>query len=111
MFASPQDFYEHLDDCVLRVVQREDPSEAINKALLTSLAEDEEVKATMARHNLSGSVDYSAPTTYDDEDDAEEEEYIKEDEDNDGSYGSRASKSGKGSIKSKKTSAASTNPS
>ena len=111
MFASPQDFYEHLDDCVLRVVQREDPSEAINKALLTSLAEDEEVKATMARHNLSGSVDYSAPTTYDDDDDAEEEEYIKEDEDNDGSYSSRASKSGKGSIKSKKTSAASTNPS
>jgi hypothetical protein len=30
MFQNAQDFYEHLDDCVLRRVQQEDPSEAIN---------------------------------------------------------------------------------
>ncbi|KAF2845345.1 zinc finger-containing protein [Plenodomus tracheiphilus IPT5] len=36
-FANAQDFYEHLDDCVLRVVQQADPSEAINQRLLTSV--------------------------------------------------------------------------
>lgn len=36
-FASAQDFYEHLDDCVLRFVLLSDPSEAINKKLLTSV--------------------------------------------------------------------------
>ncbi|KAF2279155.1 zinc finger-containing protein [Westerdykella ornata] len=35
-FANAQEFYEHLDDCVLRVVQQADPSEAINQRLLTS---------------------------------------------------------------------------
>lgn len=29
-FSNPQEFYEHLDDCLLREVQKEEPSEAIN---------------------------------------------------------------------------------
>ncbi|KAF2089243.1 hypothetical protein K490DRAFT_37357, partial [Saccharata proteae CBS 121410] len=49
-FANAQEFYEHLDDCVLRVVQQADPSEAINQKLLSSVAEDKEVKKTMERH-------------------------------------------------------------
>ena len=36
-FENAQDFYEHLDDCVLRVVQQEDPSEAINERNLGSI--------------------------------------------------------------------------
>ncbi|KAF2747504.1 zinc finger-containing protein [Sporormia fimetaria CBS 119925] len=35
-FANAQEFYEHLDDCVLRVVQQADPSDEINQRLLTS---------------------------------------------------------------------------
>ncbi|KAL1958046.1 hypothetical protein VTO42DRAFT_5258 [Malbranchea cinnamomea] len=51
-FSSPQDFYEHLDDCVLRVVQQEEPSEAINQKRLNEVAADEAVRETMERHML-----------------------------------------------------------
>jgi hypothetical protein len=43
-FANAQEFYEHLDDCVLRVVQQAYPSEAINQKLLSSMADDKDVK-------------------------------------------------------------------
>ncbi|KAI2078521.1 hypothetical protein LOZ36_006830 [Ophidiomyces ophidiicola] len=52
-FASAQEFYEHLDDCVLRVVQQEEPSEAINMRRLTEIADDESVQQTMRRHMLT----------------------------------------------------------
>ncbi|KAK6405294.1 hypothetical protein LTR95_018784, partial [Oleoguttula sp. CCFEE 5521] len=58
MFANAQDFYEHLDDCVLRVVQQADPSEAVNEKLLSSVADDAAVQATMEKHLLSTTVDY-----------------------------------------------------
>jgi len=38
IFSNAQDFYEHLDDCVLRIVQQEDPSEAVNAARLAEIA-------------------------------------------------------------------------
>jgi hypothetical protein len=60
-FANAQEFYEHLDDCVLRVVQQTDPSEAINQKLLTSVADDKEVVETMDRNGLSNSVEYTVP--------------------------------------------------
>jgi len=77
-FANAQDFYEHLDDCVLRVVQQADPSEAINAKLLSSLADDQQVQETMEKHMLSGSLDYNPSTSYDDDDEADEDD---EDED------------------------------
>ncbi|GME24730.1 Zinc finger C2H2-type/integrase DNA-binding protein [Neofusicoccum parvum] len=55
-FANAQEFYEHLDDCVLRVVQQADPAEAINQKLLSSVADDEDVKETMDRHHLPNEV-------------------------------------------------------
>ncbi|EEP76694.1 conserved hypothetical protein [Uncinocarpus reesii 1704] len=55
-FSSAQEFYEHLDDCVLRVVQQEEPSEAINMRRLAEVASDEAVKQTMKRHMLVGSA-------------------------------------------------------
>lgn len=51
-FNSAQEFYEHLDDCVLRVVQQEEPSEAINLKRMTEVAQDEAVRDTMERHML-----------------------------------------------------------
>ncbi|KAL4902596.1 hypothetical protein BDW74DRAFT_169476 [Aspergillus multicolor] len=66
-FSNAQDFYEHLDDCVLRVVQQEEPSEAINQQRLAEVESDEEVQKTMEKHRLldtAGSVDQ-----YDDDDD------------------------------------------
>lgn len=51
-FANAQDFYEHLDDCVLRIVQQEDPSEAINAQHLTAIEDDSAVHATLEKNNL-----------------------------------------------------------
>ncbi|KAI9653614.1 MAG: hypothetical protein M1829_001163 [Trizodia sp. TS-e1964] len=56
-FNNAQDFYEHLDDCVLRVVQQEEPSEAINQRHMHSLADDRAVKETMERHALPTALD------------------------------------------------------
>lgn len=101
-FASAQDFYEHLDDCVLRVVQQADPSEAINEKLLSSVAEDKVVQETMEKNMLPTIVDLNGPTSFDEEEEADEEEDAEEDDTNDGTYGSRSAKSGKGAIRSRK---------
>jgi hypothetical protein len=99
-FANAQEFYEHLDDCVLRVVQQADPSEAINQRLLTSVAEDKNVSETLDRNGLSNSIVYTVPN-YGDDDEEEEEEEVDVDDVNDDTYGARRSRSGKGSIKNK----------
>jgi hypothetical protein len=52
MFSDAQEFYEHLDDCVLRVVQQEEPSEAINQQRLNEVASDKAVRETMERNRL-----------------------------------------------------------
>ncbi|KAH9868793.1 hypothetical protein J1614_007867 [Plenodomus biglobosus] len=101
-FANAQEFYEHLDDCVLRVVQQADPSEAINQRLLTSVAEDKNVTETLDRNGLSKSIAYSVPTTYNDEDEDEDEEDFDNDDHNDDTYGSRRSRTGRGNLKSTK---------
>lgn len=98
-FPNAQEFYEHLDDCVLRVVQQADPSEAINQRLLTSVAEDQDVTETLDRNGLSKSIEYTVPL-YDDDD--EEEDEVDNDDLNDDTYGSRKSRSGKGALKSSK---------
>ncbi|KAF2132315.1 hypothetical protein P153DRAFT_285742 [Dothidotthia symphoricarpi CBS 119687] len=102
-FANAQEFYEHLDDCVLRVVQQADPSEAINQRLLTSVAEDKDVSETLDRNGLSKSIEYSIPSYNDNEDEEEEEEMDNEDY-NDDTYGVRRPRSGKGTSRSAKSS-------
>lgn len=100
-FANAQEFYEHLDDCVLRVVQQADPSEAINQRLLTSVAEDKDVTETLDRNGLSKSIEYTVPSYNDDDEDDEEDDFDNDDQ-NDDTYGARRSRTGKGSIKSTK---------
>lgn len=99
-FANAQEFYEHLDDCVLRVVQQADPSEAINQRLLTSVAEDKDVSETLDRNGLSNSIEYTMPN-YDEDEEEEEEDEVDVDDASDDTYGARRSRSGKGSIKNK----------
>ncbi|GAD94161.1 C2H2 finger domain protein, putative [Paecilomyces variotii No. 5] len=93
-FSNAQDFYEHLDECVLRVVQQEEPSEAINQQRLAEVAADEEVKKTMEKHML---VDTAGTVQHSDADNDEDDE----DDFND-TYNGR---SGKGSLKSTKAGA------
>lgn len=51
-FSNAQDFYEHLDDCVLRIVQQEDPAEAINAQRLAEVENDRDVHNTLEKNNL-----------------------------------------------------------
>ncbi|KAK0752132.1 hypothetical protein B0T18DRAFT_84621 [Schizothecium vesticola] len=76
-FNNAQDFYEHLDDCVLRIVQQEDPAEAINAQRLAEVENDRDVHATLEKNHL--------PTTtmmlHMDEDDMDDEMDDEDDED------------------------------
>lgn len=51
-FSNAQEFYEHLDDCVLRIVQQEDPTEAINAKRLAEVEKDQAVHKTLEKNCL-----------------------------------------------------------
>ena len=57
MFKNAQELYEHLDECVLHVVQQEEPSEAINERILRSVADDDNVRETLGRHTLPSDME------------------------------------------------------
>jgi len=98
-FVNAQEFYEHLDDCVLRVVQQADPAEAINQKNLSAVLDDKTVQETLDRHHLSHSID-SVPSYDEIDDDEEAEAEYEDDEDEDATYGSKSNaRSGKGTIK------------
>jgi hypothetical protein len=73
-FSNAQDFYEHLDDCVLRVVQQEEPSEAINQKRLAEVAGDDDVKQTMEKHKQLDSASPVASAEHEEEDDDDEDD-------------------------------------
>ena len=105
-FDSAQDFYEHLDDCVLRVVQQAEPSEAINESLLRSVNDDENVLDTLDRHMLSTDpvLGIDNACTSEGEDNEENVEGLKEESLEDDRMRSRpkSSRTGKGGIASKR---------
>ncbi|PNP78573.1 hypothetical protein FNYG_08085 [Fusarium nygamai] len=68
-FSNAQDFYEHLDDCVLRIVQQEDPAEAINAKRLAEVENDKDVHMTLEKNNLPTTTE--ATMTQDDEEEAD----------------------------------------
>ncbi|GKT48868.1 transcription factor spt8 [Colletotrichum spaethianum] len=67
-FSNAQDFYEHLDDCVLRIVQQEDPSEAINAKRLAEVENDTEVHQTLEKNHLPTQTQMPSMEEEDDED-------------------------------------------
>ncbi|KAM0517795.1 hypothetical protein ACHAPE_004773 [Trichoderma viride] len=73
-FNNAQDFYEHLDDCVLRMVQQEDPAEAINAKRLAEVADDKNVHQTLEKNKLPTTTQTSQIQEDDDEDDMMEED-------------------------------------
>ncbi|KAK3685677.1 hypothetical protein B0T22DRAFT_382630 [Podospora appendiculata] len=91
-FSNAQDFYEHLDDCVLRIVQQEDPAEAINARRLAEVENDRDVHNTLEKNHL--------PTTTmtAQMEDAEDDDNMVDDEDDEDLKASR------GGIKSSATS-------
>jgi hypothetical protein len=86
-FANPQEFYEHLDDCVLRVVQQIDPGEAVNEKLLSSVADDADVKQSLEKLMLPTGSDENATGTLEEQEDDEDD-----DDTSDSTYGGQANK-------------------
>jgi hypothetical protein len=78
-FNNAQDFYEHLDDCVLRIVQQEDPSEAINARRLAEVENDPVVHEALRNsiHPVTAVNHFSADEEEDDEEmeDADDDDY------------------------------------
>lgn len=105
-FSNAQDFYEHLDDCVLRIVRQEEPSEAINAKRLAEVADDPAVQETLDRHMLHSNPDSGThnSTSVDEEYDQDEDEDDNDHEHEASFVGSTDThhRSGKGSIKSNK---------
>ena len=109
IFSNAQDFYDHLDDCVLKSLEQEEPSEMINEQRLAEVANDKAMLETLDRHMLPSSTEIDNK----DAANAAEEDYDEEEEDDD-ENGERAddadalwhgpstfgSRSGKGAIKS-----------
>jgi hypothetical protein len=94
-FTNAQDFYEHLDDCVLRLVQQEEPSEAINARHLKEVENDPDVIETLRANDLPVTT---IMTSAMDEDDDEE---LDDENDDDYTGRSRPKKSAKSSLASR----------
>ncbi|KAK6601284.1 hypothetical protein H4I96_06625 [Botrytis cinerea] len=87
-FSNAQDFYEHLDDCVLRIVQQEEPSEAINARRLAEVEQDHDVHETLRNNALPVTTNIYSTAEEDDEEEVDDE--------NDDDYSIRARTSRKG---------------
>ena len=98
-FSNAQEFYDHLDDCVLKFLDQGEPSEKVNEQRLKEINEDPEVKDTLEKHMLPSEIENKQEIFEDGEEDEEDE-----DDEADGTYGPTSSRSGKGSIKSNKDS-------
>jgi hypothetical protein len=83
-FSNAQDFYEHLDDCVLRIVQQEDPSEAINAQRLAEVENDKEVHQTLEKNQLPLTTQTTSLS-----DDEEDDSMVDEDDFQDEDYKTR----------------------
>ncbi|KJZ75685.1 hypothetical protein HIM_04842 [Hirsutella minnesotensis 3608] len=73
-FSNAQDFYEHLDDCVLRIVQQEDPAEAINAQRLAEVENDKGVHQTLEKNHLPTATQNTQTEDEEDDYDMEEED-------------------------------------
>ncbi|PBP19613.1 hypothetical protein BUE80_DR009676 [Diplocarpon rosae] len=78
-FGNAQDFYEHLDDCVLRIVQQEEPSEAINAARLAEVEQDHDVHQTLRHHALP--LTTTTTSSFSADEDEDDEESVDENDD------------------------------
>lgn len=91
IFAGAQEFYEHLDDCVIRTVQQAEPSEAINAARLAEVESDPAVHQTLRNNSLPTTT----TNTFSADEDEDEDEF-DDDNDDDFTLRSRTSRKGRG---------------
>ncbi|KAI1639770.1 hypothetical protein F4809DRAFT_76230 [Biscogniauxia mediterranea] len=77
-FSNAQDFYEHLDDCVLRIVQQEDPAEAINAKRLAEVENDKDVHQTLEKNQLPLTTQTMSHTADEEDDEMADEDELDE---------------------------------
>ena len=59
-FRNAQEFYEHLDDCVLRTIQQEEQSKVTNERESYEKSRDEDVEKIIPRHNIFDNIPHLA---------------------------------------------------
>jgi hypothetical protein len=79
-FSNAQDFYEHLDDCVLRIVQQEDPAEAVNARRLAEVENDKEVHETLEKNSLPLTTQTNTLSDEDDDEDMADEDDLQDED-------------------------------
>jgi len=99
-FDNAQEFYEHLDECVLKVVQQEDPVEAINAQRLAEVANDDDVQATFERNHIK--LEDNEPSMVDDLDEDDDDDDEEEEDDENEAEFEFNERSGRGVIKTAK---------
>jgi hypothetical protein len=78
-FSNAQDFYEHLDDCVLRIVQQEDPAEGINAQRLAEVEADKDVHHTLEKNLLPLTTQTASTEELDEDDEMVDDDSADED--------------------------------
>jgi hypothetical protein len=73
-FSNAQDFYEHLDDCVLGIVHQQEPLEAINAARPAGVEQDQAVHKTL-RSNAFPTETTNTYSADEDEDDKNDDDF------------------------------------
>ena len=91
VFGNAQDFYDHLDDCVLKSLEQEEPSEAINQQHLTEVSADKSVQETMQKNQILTFDNAPAATGDEEEDEGEDEDEEEDDGEEDKADGGKTS--------------------
>ena len=75
-FRNAQEFYDHLDDCVLKYLDKGEASEGINEHHLKKINNDKAVKETMERNSLPLEIPNAQAMQqhYDEEEDGDDDE-------------------------------------
>lgn len=104
-FSNAQEFYDHLDECVLKFLDQGEPSERVNEQRLKEINEDPDVKETLERHMLPTELEMTTRANLEAEEGDEDDEGEGEEEEVDAAWignAAASSRSGKGSIAARK---------
>ncbi|KAH7317581.1 hypothetical protein BKA65DRAFT_514755, partial [Rhexocercosporidium sp. MPI-PUGE-AT-0058] len=91
IFSNAQDFYEHLDDCVLRIMQQKGLSNVINGPRLAEVEQNQAMHKTLRNNTLSTAI----INAHSADENADEENF---DDENDGDFSLYANLSHKGDV-------------
>jgi hypothetical protein len=89
-FSNAQDFYEHLDDCVLRIVLQEEPTEAVHALGLAEVENEHSMKETFCSNTLQSTAHGADLKDLEVDDDLDAIDEINDGDDDDFSLRSRS---------------------